>query len=169
MSEELSEEESLKRTQKLLLKWKNDKNIQKLKEFYNTESFSEILGIERKEDSHSKFIAWILDDKKSHNLGQFAMQQLLDMLITYGEYKLNRAFQDYNTNQSNKLNFTDFYKSLLLNSYEIKGLKIELEKNVTNGRVDIVVSMQIKSNDIILPEEIPAEYEPLTWEEIIEL
>ena len=57
MNEEPSEEESLKKTKKLLLKWKNDKNIQELKEFYDTKSFSAILGVERNEMSHSNFIA----------------------------------------------------------------------------------------------------------------
>ena len=156
MSEKLSEEESLKQTKKLLLKWKNDKNIQKLKEFYDTKSFSAILGVEQREMSHSNFIAWILNDKESHHLGQFAIKQLLDILLEYGEEKIKNSLENYNQINIKELKFDNLYKALMLNSYIIKDLEIGVEQGLKGGRIDIIVSMTIRSNkeDIELPEKV---------------
>ena len=144
-SDEVTEEESLKQTKKLLLKWKNDKNIQELKEFYDTKSFSAILGVERREMSHSNFIAWILNDKESHHLGQFAIKQLLDILLEYGEEKIKKSLAKYNKINKEKLQFDNLYKALMLNSYIIEDLEIGIEKVLTGGRIDIILSMIIKS------------------------
>jgi len=156
MSEELSELESLNRTKKLLLKWKNDKNIQELKEFYSTKSFSGILGVERREMSHSNFIAWILNDTESHNLGQFAIRQLFDMLLEYGEAKIKNSLDKYNQINEKNLQFDNLYKALMLNSYIIEDLEIGVEKVLTGGRIDIIVSMTIQSSkdDIELPQKV---------------
>lgn len=162
MNEELTEQKSLDRTKKLLLKWKNDKKIQKLKEFYDTKSFSGILGVERREMSHSNFIAWILNDKESHNLGQFAIKQLFDMLLEYGEDNIKDSLDLYNDirlvkdEKYIKIQFDNLYKALMLNSYIIEDLKIGVERVLTGGRIDIIVSMSIRSknNDIKLPEKV---------------
>lgn len=156
MSEELSEIKSLKDTKKLLLKWKNDKNIQELKKFYDTKSFSGILGVERREMSHSNFIAWILNDTESHNLGQFAIRQLFDMLLEYGEDKIKNSLEEYNQINKRNLQFDNLYKALMLNSYIIKDLNIGVERVLTGGRIDIIVSMMIRSDkkDIELPEKV---------------
>jgi len=156
VNEELSEIESLKNTKKLLLKWKNDKNIQELKEFYNTKSFSGILGVERREMSHSNFIAWILNDTESHNLGQFAIKQLFDMLLEYGEDKIKNSLEKYNQINDKNLQFDNLYKALMLNSYIIENLKIGVERVLTGGRIDIIVSMTIRSDkdNIELPKKV---------------
>ncbi len=153
---ESTELESLEHTKNLLLKWKNDRNIQELKEFYNTKSFSGILGVERREMSHSNFIAWILNDKESHNLGQFAIKQLFDMLLEYGENKIKNSLDKYNQLNEQNLQFDNLYKALMLNTYTIENLTIDVEKVLDGGRIDIVVSMNIKSkkDDTELPEKV---------------
>jgi len=143
MSEELSPQESLDKTKKLLLKWKNDKNIQELKEFYDTKSFSGILGVERREMSHSNFIAWILNDKESHNLGQFAIKQLLDLLLENSEDNIK------NSSENIVIDFNDLYKSLLLGTYKLEDISVIVEDPLKlgqkkGGRIDIIVSMSIK-------------------------
>ena len=153
---EIDELESLKKTKRLLLNWKNDKNIQKLKEFYDTKSFSRILGVERREMSHSNFIAWILNDKEDHHLGQFAIKQLFDMLLEYGEDKIKNALDLYNNINCESLKFDNLYKALMLNTYNIEDLEIGIEKVLTGGRIDIIVSMTIQNikNDIELPQKV---------------
>jgi len=141
---------------KLLLKWKKDKNIQQLKQFYETKSFSEILGIERREVSHSNFIAWMLNDKESHGLSDFGIKKLLDILIEYGEYKIEKAVNLYKEKKDDK-KWDDLYKTLMLGSYDIINLEIETEKAITDKkRIDIVISMEIKSEkkDVELPKKI---------------
>ncbi len=154
--DKLNKEEGLKKTKKLLLKWKNDKNIQELKEFYDTKSFSAILGVEQREMSHSNFIAWILNDKESHHLGQFAIKQLLDILLEYGEEKIKNSLEEYNKINTKELKFDNLYKALMLNSYIIEDLEIGVEQGLKGGRIDILVSMTIRSDkeNIELPEKV---------------
>ena len=47
-----------------IIKFKNDPDFQKLENFYYSKSFSEILGVSRREISHSGFLAWLLNDQK---------------------------------------------------------------------------------------------------------
>ncbi len=152
--DKFNEEKSLKQTKKLLLQWKNDKNIQKLKEFYDIKSFSAILGVEQREMSHSNFIAWILNDKESHYLGQFAIKQLLDILLKYGEEKIKNSLENYNQINTKELKFDNLYKALMLNNYIIEDLRIGVEQGLKGGRIDIIVSMTIRSNKIELPEKV---------------
>ena len=130
----MSKEISLEKVKQLLLKWKNDKNIQKLKTFYNTKSFSKILGVERREMSHSNFIAWILDDKESHNLSQFAIRQLFDILLEYGEDGIQYSLNLYNENNDKKIEYNNLYKSLMLENYKIEDLDINVEKVIKNQK-----------------------------------
>ena len=153
----MSEAESLEKTKQLLLKWKNDKNIQKLKSFYKTKSFSGILGVERREMSHSSFIAWILDDKESHNLSQFAIRQLFDILIEWGEDKIHDSLDLYNERNSTKLEYDNLYKSLMLGTYKIEDLNIDVEKVIKDKkRIDIIISMTIDSEkeNVDLPPKV---------------
>lgn len=143
MTDDELEKISLENTKKLLLKWKNDKNIQELKEFYDTKSFSGILGVERREMSHSNFIAWILNDMESHNLGQFAIKQLLDLLLENGEHNIKKSSINI------AINFNDLYKSLLLGTYKLEDISVIVEDPLKfgqnkGGRIDIIVSMSIK-------------------------
>ncbi len=122
---------------KLLLDFKNDLNVQKLKTFYNTKSFSEILKVERKEEPHSSFISWLLNENESHNLGDFAIKKLLDILLQYGRDKFTK----------------ELYEVLIIGNYNINNLYIKTEYYIKNtGRIDIFLSMDIKGRDI---ESIP--------------
>ncbi|MGZ8548278.1 MAG: hypothetical protein ACXW33_06735, partial [Sulfuricurvum sp.] len=46
--------------------FKNDPDVLSLSRYYQAKSFSEILGVSRKELPHSRFIAWLLDANESH-------------------------------------------------------------------------------------------------------
>ena len=121
----------------LLLSFKNDLNVQKLQSFYNTKSFGEILKVERSENTHSSFIAWLLNENESHNLGDFGIKKLLDILLQYGSDKFTK----------------ELYEVLIIGNYEINNLYIKTEYYIKNiGRIDIFLSMDIKGKDI---ESIP--------------
>ncbi|MDF1878405.1 PD-(D/E)XK nuclease family protein [Sulfurimonas sp. SAG-AH-194-C20] len=153
---DLSMLESLDKTKKSLSQWKNNKNIQRLKEFYEKKSFSSILGVDRREMSHSKFLAWILNDVESHNMGDFAIRQLFDILLKYGESKFRTSLERYNDNNATSLIFDDLYRTLLLNTYILNDLEVSVEKNLTAGRIDIIISLSIHStnSDTLLAEKI---------------
>jgi len=106
--------------------------------------------------SHSNFIAWILNDKESHHLGQFAIRQLFDMLLEYGENKIKNSLDKYNQINNKDFKFDNLYKALILNSYIIDNLEIGIEKGLRRGRIDIISSMIIRSSksNIELPKKV---------------
>ncbi len=63
-----------------IINFKNDSDFQKLEKFYYSKSFSEILGVSRREMSHSSFISWLLNKSESHNLGDFTIKKFLDII-----------------------------------------------------------------------------------------
>lgn len=109
-----------------IIKFKNDPDFQKLESFYYSKSFSEILEISRRENSHSGFIAWLLNNNESHNLGGFSIRKFFDIVLKFSNDKL----------KSNP----DIYNSFITENYEIERVHVEREKTITNvGRLDIYV------------------------------
>ena len=65
----------------LIIDFNNDQNVLHLREFYATKSFPEILGVCRRELSHSSFLAWLFSSAESHALGIQPVVQLLELYI----------------------------------------------------------------------------------------
>ena len=64
-----------------IIKFKNDVGSQHLDKYYSTKSYSEILGVSRKELSHSHFLAWLLNNQESHNLSSYPIKKFLEILV----------------------------------------------------------------------------------------
>ncbi len=113
-----------------IIKFKNDIYFQKLESFYNSKSLSQILEISRRENSHSGFIAWLLNNTESHNLGSFTIKKFFDILLKFSNEKLK--------------NNVEIYNSLITESYDIEHLSIEREKSINNvGRIDIYIELTL--------------------------
>jgi hypothetical protein len=113
-----------------IIKFKNDSDFQKLESFYYSKSFSEILEISRRENSHSGFIAWLLNNTESHNLGDFSIRKFLDIILKFSHDKLKKN--------------TDIYNSFLTESYDIERVHVEREKAINKvGRLDIYVELTL--------------------------
>lgn len=113
-----------------IIKFKNDPDFQKLESFYYSKSFSEILEISRRENSHSGFIAWLLNNNESHNFGDFSIRKFLDIVLKFSNDKLK--------------NNTDIYNSFVTEDYEIERVYVEREKAINNvGRLDIYVELTL--------------------------
>ncbi len=117
-----------------IIKFKNDTDFQKLEKFYYSKSFSEILGISRREISHSNFIAWLLGNKESHNLGDFPIKKLLDIILKF-------------SNDKHKNQYSSLYNSFVTEDYIIENLTIQPEFYIKNvGRLDIYVELNLLVN-----------------------
>lgn len=113
-----------------IIKFKNDSDFQKLESFYYSKSFSEILEISRRENSHSGFIAWLLNNNESHNLGDFSIRRFLDIVLKFSNDKFK--------------NETDIYNSFVTEDYEIERVYVEREKAIVDvGRLDIYVEITL--------------------------
>ena len=120
-----------------IIKFKNDSDFQKLENFYYSKSFSEILGVSRREISHSSFFTWLLDSSESHNLGDYPIKKLLDILL-----KQSSSLQ--------KQNFKDLFNAFATDNFIIQNLNVKSEYSVRNvGRIDIYVELEIKLSEEI--------------------
>lgn len=112
-----------------IIKFKNDPDFQKLGNFYYSKSFSEILGVSRREISHSGFLAWLLNDTESHKLGEFPIKKFLDIILKFSTDKL-------------KSKHSDLYNSFVTEDYEIEKVFVKPEFVIKNvGRLDIYIEL----------------------------
>ena len=114
-----------------IIKFKNDPDFQKLENFYYSKSFSEILGVSRREISHSGFLAWLLGNLESHNLGEFPIKKFLDIILKFSSDKL-------------KSKQSDLFNSFVTEDYLIERLFIKSEYAIKNvGRLDIYIELTL--------------------------
>lgn len=114
-----------------IIKFKNDPDFQKLENFYYSKSFSEILGVSRREISHSGFLAWLLGNLESHNLGEFPIKKFLDIILKFSNDKL-------------KSKHSDLFNSFVTEDYLIERLFIKSEYAIKNvGRIDIYIELTL--------------------------
>lgn len=114
-----------------IIKFKNDSDFQKLENFYYSKSFSEILGVSRREISHSGFLAWLLNNTESHNLGEYPIKKFLDIVLKFSNDKL-------------KNEYSELYNSFVTEDYEIERLFVKPEFAIKNvGRLDIYVELTL--------------------------
>ncbi|MCC6327415.1 MAG: PD-(D/E)XK nuclease family protein [Acidobacteria bacterium] len=114
-----------------IIRFKNDPDFQKLENFYYSKSFSEILGVSRREVSHSGFLAWLLNNTESHNLGEFPIKKFLDIVLKFSSNKL-------------KDRHSELYNSFVTEDYEIERVFVKPEFSIKNvGRLDIFVDLTL--------------------------
>lgn len=114
-----------------IIKFKNDSDFQKLENFYYSKSFSEILGVSRREISHSRFLAWLLGNLESHNLGEFPIKKFLDIIIKFSSESLNKKY-GY------------LFNSFVTENYFIERLFIKPEFVINKiGRIDIYIELTL--------------------------
>lgn len=114
-----------------IIEFYNDPTYQELNSYYNKTTIFNILKVERSENRHSAFIAWLLNANESHNLGKISLKKFL-RLITVKEDIVPEKFQN------------DF----LIGNYDIDSVSVETEKQVAkidnkSGRIDIFVTFDI--------------------------
>lgn len=129
---------SLEKVQELLIKYRLSPSVRQLSQSFKKKSITDIYGIARKEMQHSKFIAWLLDPKESHNLGSFALERLLPLII-------RRGIQQHNTDKG----FYTIKNDLLVTPLNTSKVSVSTEEKVNNGRIDIFVKhLQIGAKNV---------------------
>lgn len=112
-----------------IIKFKNDPDFLKLENFYYSKSFSEILGVSRREVSHSGFLAWLLNSTESHHLREFPIKKLMDIILKFSNNKFKNTY-------------SHLYNSLVTEDYEIEKVFIKSEFVIKGvGRLDIYIEL----------------------------
>lgn len=63
-----------------IIRLTGSKVYQRLSDYYAKRSVFDILGIERREEAHSHFIAWLFDPSENHGCGSYALFRFLQCL-----------------------------------------------------------------------------------------
>lgn len=112
-----------------ILSFNNDASVQKLNNLYHSKSFSEILGVDRKEATHSNFLAWLLNDEEDHSLSKFPLRKFIEVIARLDKKQFSK----------NK----DFFDTVIVSSYDISNIEVFKEKHSGNGRVDLYVKSSV--------------------------
>ncbi|MBN4073442.1 PD-(D/E)XK nuclease family protein [Mariprofundus ferrooxydans] len=131
MEAESHEELSIDQIRNEIIKFKNDTVSQRLDTYYNTKSYSDILGVSRKELSHSNFIAWLLNSQESHNLASYPIKKFLEILV------ISSMGDQYHKHK-------ELYDAIIIGDVSIDNLDVVTEKTIKNiGRIDIYIEADI--------------------------
>ena len=108
----------------------NDPLYQELKAYYGKTTLFNILKIERNENRHSAFLAWLLDENGSHGLGEEPLKRFMRLLAKMDD-RYNEPF--------------------LVGNYQIENAKIDTEHPVSlgakKGRIDVFVGFDYKGEN----------------------
>lgn len=114
--------------------------------YYDQKNIFEILGVPRREDVHSNFLAWLLNPNESHGYGTFPLQQFLRLIAL--------AAKTYPCNKEIPVADIDaqFLDKLLLGTKTVASVSIEREKWTSNKkRMDLVLEVRFKDDSKTLP------------------
>jgi len=117
-----------------IIKFNNDININKLRRLYNEKTLLDILGVSRRELSHSYFLYWFFNPKETHGLNDFAICKLLEILF------LSKFWLKYESEVSSN--------ELITGNFEVESSKIIREYDLgKKGRVDLVIEIVVKYDE----------------------
>jgi len=114
-----------------IIKFKNDYISQRLENYYGTKSLAEIFGVSRRELSHSNFIAWLLGNHESHNLGDYPFKKFLEILVLSAKSSQTSAYKS-------------LFDSIITGDITVNDLRIITEKSINSvGRIDIYIEADV--------------------------
>ena len=123
----------------------NSIEFQELNSYYNEKTIFGALNVERNENRHSAFVAWWLNPKSEHGLGDAPLKLFLRLVAT-------KEWGESIFKQNDKV---DFYSRVLAGDYNITIREdFELEKSVgklssnnSKGRIDIWSALELTAED----------------------
>ena len=139
-----------------ILKLVNSIDFQELNSYYNEKTIFSALNVERNENRHSAFVAWWLNPKSEHGLGDLPLKLFLRLLATKRLGESTFGIDGFDG---------AFYSRVLAGNYNIALLEdIEVEKNVgkicnnnSKDRIDIwtVLELSYEEDDDVIRRIIP--------------
>ena len=121
----------------LITSFNMDISAQQLKSYYGSKTYFDILGVGRKETSHSSFIAWILDPQENHGLKEYCIRRFLEIIVS------SKFF-------NNSILENEIVDHVITGSYEIIKSFVKTEKSIDkNSRIDIYIELEALINSKI--------------------
>jgi hypothetical protein len=124
--------ENLAEIEQEINKFNKDPKVGELINLYYEKSLPEILGVNRDENSHSNFLAWILNPSESHKLRDFALKKFMGNMANSKLLKTGALPPDIRGMLSG-------------GAYTVRDTAITREKKLgPAGRVDILVETAVR-------------------------
>ena len=117
----------------------NSDAYQKLSEYYGRRSMMDVLGIARREEVHSNFIAWVLNGKDL-GCGDYAIRKFFQALVM--------AKKDFRCNADAYLP-EELMDRFVTDAYDIVEISIDTEKTIpgegeiNSRRIDILLEVEV--------------------------
>ena len=151
----LAADENLQRLREQIINLNNSSEFKQLSRYYKKKSFFNILGVSRKETIHSDFLHWLFSPEESHELDDFALRRLLELVVLV-KNKLQA--------ENDQLQFPqDMEDTIVCGSYTLDRIVCERERPTTQGdRLDLFLSFDFHSGQtdrcihIILENKVKA-------------
>ena len=106
----------------------------------NQNSILDIYGIARSETHHSKFLAWLFNPNESHNTGELALRNLLNIAVRRGIEQNNQS-EDFLRVKKIVLTSASLSSTSASNVQVLTESYVEAQgKKGAKGRIDILVS-----------------------------
>ena len=114
-----------------ILELLKSKDFYELEQLYSRNTILDIFNISRRELSHSSFIAWVLNPKQSHGLGEYPLRRLIELCYDSLDDKL---------------------KNIVYSNYEISNVNVEREKSIDNdkSRLDLYITFRVQTDSELL-------------------
>ena len=118
----------------------NSDEFKQLDQYYNKKSYFSILRIARSEVHHDNFLLWLFTPSECHELGDFALKRLLELLVLV-KNKLQVS--------NNELQFPDNIEdNIVCGNYTLENILCD-RQHVTDKRrfLDLFISFDFINND----------------------
>ena len=115
----------------------------------NQNSILDIYGIARSETHHSKFLAWLFNPNESHNTGELALRNLLNIAVRRGNEQKNQS-KDFQWFKNTVLTSATHSSTSASNVQVLTESYVEAQgKKEAKGRIDILVSNLALGGELI--------------------
>ena len=108
---------------------------QKLNAYYESQTIYSALGVQRSENRHSAFLAWLLNPSESHMLKELPLRRFLSLVAALANNRIQCYSEDVRTH-------------LITGNYKLKILDIKLEQSIVGlvydntSKLDNIVEKQ---------------------------
>ena len=88
---EITQEITREKVEEWLMQFHSNQATRAIIRKINQNSILDIYGIARSETHHSKFLAWLFNPNESHNTGELALRNLLNIAVRRGNEQKNQS------------------------------------------------------------------------------
>lgn len=121
----------------------NSEEYLKLYEYYNQKTFMDVLGVSRRENEHSNFLAWLFNPSENHGMGDYPLRKLLQTTA----FRRTKDSKYSSNRKENLLQDKDskYIDDLVYGNFKIESLEeITREKSISNKkRPDIYIKLKV--------------------------